>query len=122
MKKLLLLTCLIASVAFARSANGSRVIVKKDGNVIYKTACGDANIINPLNVQRGGGILSGGADVEVLSTVTVSFTNQVRLDIFDVVYFNSPNLSETVKNFPMNDYSLDFYKEGCTANVYDVRR
>ncbi len=93
--------------------DGTQVIVKKGNNVVYKTPCGVANIINPLNIQRGGGVLSGGADVEVLSTITVTYTNKEAYWTF-----NKPSLMETVKNFPMNDYELEFYKEGCSALAY----
>lgn len=120
MKKIIILACLIASVAFARTVQGDRVIVKKDGVVVYKTGCGETKIINPLNVQRGGGVLSGGADVEVLQTITVTYTNKVCAgSIFDWVYLEKPRLVETVKNFPMNDYSLDFIKEGCSATAFE---
>ena len=106
MKKIILIlifTILCACDVSARSQweEGSQVIVKKGETVVYKTPCGIANIINPLNVQRGGGTLSGGADVEVAYWT-----------------FNSPSLVETVKNFPMNDYELEFYKEGCYVETF----
>ena len=118
MKKIILiliLTILCACDVSAKSRweEGSQVIVKKGETVVYKTPCGIANIINPLNVQRGGGVLSGGADVEVLNTITVTYTNSDRYWTF-----NNPSLVETVKNFPMNDYELEFYKEGCSALAY----
>ena len=77
MKKIILILTLIILCACDVSAKsrweeGSQVIVKKGETVVYKTPCGIANIINPLNVQRGGGVLSGGADVEVLNTITVT--------------------------------------------------
>ena len=119
MKKIIFILMLIILCACETSAetttwrDGTQVIVKKGNNVVYKTPCGVANIINPLNVQRGGGVLSGGADVEVLNTITVTYTNSDRYWTF-----NNPSLVETVKNFPMNDYELEFYKEGCSALAY----
>ena len=118
MKKIILiliLTILCACDVSAKSRweEGSQVIVKKGETVVYKTPCGIANIINPLNVQRGGGVLSGGADVEVLNTITVTYTNKDGY-----WYFNKLSLVETVKNFPMNDYELEFYKEGCYVEAF----
>ena len=119
MKKIILILTLIILWACDASAEsttwreGNRVIVKKGNTVVYKTPCGVANIINPLNVQRGGGILSGGADVEVLNTITVTYTNKEAYWTF-----GKPSLIETVKNFPMNDYELEFYKEGCSDIAY----
>ena len=119
MKKIILiliLTILYACDVSAKSRweEGSQVIVKKGETVVYKTPCGIANIINPLNVQRGGGVLSGGADVEVLNTITVTYSNKQN----NYWYYNKPSLVETVKNFPMNDYELEFYKEGCYVEVF----
>ena len=119
MKKIILiliLTILCACDVSARSTwmEGTQVIVKNGNTVVYKTPCGIANIINPLNVQRGGGVLSGGADVEVLNTITVTYTNKQN----NYWYYNKPSLVETVKNFPMNDYELEFYKEGCYVEVF----
>ena len=119
MKKIILILTLIILCACDVSAKsrweeGSQVIVKKGETVVYKTPCGIANIINPLNVQRGGGVLSGGADVEVLNTITVTYTNKQN----NYWYYNKPSLVETVKNFPMNDYELEFYKEGCYVEVF----
>ena len=113
MKKIILILTLIILCACDVSARstwmeGTQVIVKKGNTVVYKTPCGIANIINPLNVQRGGGVLSGGADVEVLNTITVTYSNKLNA----YLYYNKPSLVETVKNFPMNDYELEFYKEG----------
>lgn len=118
MKKLILILTLIIlctcdALAATTQREGNRVIVKKGETVVYKTPCGNANIINPLNVQRGGGLFSGGADVEVLNTITVTYTNKEAW-----WSFNTPSLVETVKNFPMNDYELEFYKEGCYAITY----
>lgn len=110
---IILCACDDASAETTTWRDGTQVIVKKGNNVVYKTPCGVANIINPLNIQRGGGILSGGADVEVLSTITVTYTNKEAYWTF-----NNPSLMETVKNFPMNDYELEFYKEGCSALAY----
>ena len=123
MKKIILiliLTILCACDVSAKSRweEGSQVIVKKGETVVYKTPCGIANIINPLNVQRGGGVLSGGADVEVLNTITVTYTNKQN----NYWYYNKPSLVETVKNFPMNDYELEFYKEGCYVEVFITER
>lgn len=119
MKKIILILTLIILCACDVSAKsrweeGSQVIVKKGETVVYKTPCGIANIINPLNVQRGGGVLSGGADVEVLNTITVTYSNKQN----NYWYYNKPSLVETVKNFPMNDYELEFYKEGCYVEVF----
>lgn len=120
MKKIVLILTLIILWACDASAEsttwreGNRVIVKKGNTVVYKTPCGVANIINPLNVQRGGGILSGGADVEVLNTITVTYSNKIS----PYRYYNKPSLIETVKNFPINDYELEFYKEGCYVETF----
>lgn len=119
MKKIILILTLIILCATDVSAmsswrEGTQVIVKKGNTVVYKTPCGITNIINPLNVQQGGGVLSGGADVEVLNTITVTYTNKD-----EHWYFNKPSLVETVKNFTMNDYELEFYKEGCYVEVFD---
>lgn len=118
MKKIVLILTLIILCACDISARttwkeGTQVIVKKGNTVVYKTPCGIAKIINPLNVQRGGGLLSGGADVEVLNTITVTYTNE---DAY--WYFNKASLVEMVKNFPMNDYELEFFKESCYAEAY----
>lgn len=116
MKKIvfiLILTILCACEAKTTWREGTQVIVKKGNEVVYKTPCGVAKIINPLNVQRGGGVLSGGADVEVLNTITVTYTNKDGY-----LSFNKASLVETVKNFPMNDYELEFYKENCYAETY----
>jgi hypothetical protein len=91
MKKIILiliLTILCACDVLAKSRweEGSQVIVKKGETVVYKTPCGIANIINPLNVQRGGGVLSGGADVEVLNTIAVTYTNKQN----NYWYYNKP--------------------------------
>ena len=119
MKKIILILTFIILCACDVSARsrweeGSQVIVKKGNTVVYKTPCGIANIINPLNVQRGGGVLSGGADVEVLNTITVTYSNKLN----NYLYYNKPSLVETVKNFPMNDYELEFYKEGCYVEAF----
>lgn len=119
MKKIILILTLIILCACDISARttwkeGTQVIVKKGNTVVYKTPCGIANIINPLNVQRGGGLLSGGADVEVLNTITVTYSNKLTA----YLYYNKPSLVETVKNFPMNDYELEFYKEGCYVEAF----
>jgi len=119
MKKIILsliltILCACDVSASSRWEEGSQVIVKKGETVVYKTPCGIANIINPLNVQRGGGVLSGGADVEVLNTITVTYSNKLTA----YLYYNKPSLVETVKNFPMNDYELEFYKEGCYVEAF----
>lgn len=119
MKKIILILTFIILCACDASARshweeGSQVIVKKGETVVYKTPCGIADIINPLNVQRGGGTLSGGADVEVLSTITVTYSNRIN----KYWYYNKPSLVETVKNFPINDYELEFYKEGCYVETF----
>ena len=112
MKKIILILTLIILCACDAPAEltswreGTQVIVKKGNTVVYKTPCGVANIINPLNVQRGGGVLSGGADVEVLSTITVTYSNKISA----YRYYNKPSLVETVKNFPINDYELEVTK------------
>lgn len=116
MKKIIFLLILVLiATCEARTdwVDGTKVTVKKGGTVVYKTPCGVANIINPLNVQRGGGVLSGGADVEVLNTITVTYTNKSGR-----WHFKSYSLIETVKNFPMNDYELEFYKEGCSDQAF----
>lgn len=119
MKKIILILTFIILCACDVSARsqweeGSQVIVKKGETVVYKTPCGVADIINPLNVQRGGGTLSGGADVEVLNTITVTYSNRIN----KYWYYNKPSLVETVKNFPINDYELEFYKEGCYVETF----
>lgn len=119
MKKIILILtfiilCACDASASSRWEEGSQVIVKKGEKVVYKTPCGIADIINPLNVQRGGGTLSGGADVEVLSTITVTYSNKISA----YRYYNKPSLVETVKNFPINDYELEFYKEGCYVETF----
>lgn len=121
MKKIILILTLIILcacdvLASSKWEEGTRVIVKKGNTVVYKTPCGITNIINPLNVQRGGGILSGGADVEVLNTITVTYSNKLTA----YLYYNKPSLVETVKNFPMNDYELEFYKEGCYVEAFST--
>ena len=119
MKKIILILTFIILCACDVSASsnwqeGSQVIVKKGEKVVYKTPCGIADIINPLNVQRGGGTLSGGADVEVLNTITVTYSNRISA----YRYYNKPSPVETVKNFPINDYELEFYKEGCYVETF----
>ena len=119
MKKIILILiltilCACEATAASRWIEGTQVTVRKGSTVVYKTPCGVANIINPLNVQRGGGVLSGGADVEVLNTITVTYNNKAT----SYLYYNKPSLVETVKNFPMNDYELEFFKEGCYVEAF----
>lgn len=124
MNKILSMIILLSCTAFAdcyyasKQMKGDRVIVKRGDRVVYKTPCGDTEIINPLNVQRGGGLLSGGADVEVLSTISVTYTNLIWG--WGHLVMNEPRDVSTVKNFPMNDYELDFRKESCEAVTYDL--
>ena len=125
MNKILLTIVLLSCAAFAdcyytsKVMKGDRVVVKRRGvMLVYKTPCGDTKIINPLNVQRGGGFLSGGADVEVLNTISVTYTNLIWG--WGHLVMNEPREVSTVKNFPMNDYELDFRKESCEAVTYDL--
>lgn len=126
MKKIMLMMILLSCAAFAechytyssKQMKGDRVIVNRGDRVVYSTPCGDTDIVNPLNVQRGGGLLSGGADVEVLSTISVTYTNHIWG--WGHLVMNEPRDVSTVKNFPMNDYELDFRKESCEAVTYDL--
>ena len=125
MCKILLMIILLSCTAFAdcyytsKVMKGDRVVVKRRGvMLVYQTPCGDTKIINPLNVQRGGGFLSGGADVEVLNTISVTYTNLIWG--WGHLVMNEPREVSTVKNFPMNDYELDFRKESCEAVTYDL--
>ena len=102
----------------SKQMKGDRVIVRRGDRVVYSTPCGDTEIINPLNVQRGGCFLSGGADVEVLSTISVTYTNLIWG--WGHLVMNEPRDVRTVKNFPMNDYELDFRKEACEAVTYNL--
>ena len=57
MKKIILILTFIILCACDVSARsqweeGSQVIVKKGETVVYKTPCGVADIINPLNVNE----------------------------------------------------------------------
>ena len=120
----ILLMILLASQAFAtcyynsKQMKGDRVIVKRGDQVVYSTPCGESHIINPLNVQRGGGFLSGGADVEVLSTISITYTNHIWG--WGHLLMNNSKEVTTVKNFPMNDYELDFIQESCEAVTFDL--
>ena len=124
MSKILLMIILASYYAFAecyyssKRMKGDRVVVKRGDLIVYSTPCGDTKIINPLNVQRGGGFLSGGADVEVLSTISVTYTNHIWG--WGHLVMNEPQEVSTVKNFPMNDYELDFRQESCDAVTYDL--
>lgn len=113
MKKFVLAVLLIAiSVFAAHQAEGSKVIVKKGDKVVYETPCGNAEIINPLSKNAHG--LLAGADVEVVGVVTVAYDN---LKIFDCRY-NTDGVEERVKNFPINDYELEFKKVPCVTTCY----
>lgn len=113
MKKVVLAVLLIAlSVFAAHQAQGSKVIVKKGDKVVYETPCGDAEIINPLSKSAHG--LVAGADVEVVGVVTVTYDN---LKMFDCRY-NKDGVDERVKNFPINDYELEFQRVPCVTICY----
>ena len=113
MKKVVLAVLLIAlSVFAAHQAEGTKVIVKKGGNVVYETPCGNTEIINPLAKSAHG--LVAGADVEVVGVVTVTYDN---LKIFDCRY-NKDGVEERVKNFPINDYELEFQRVPCVTTCY----
>lgn len=121
--KILLLVGVMTSLSFglfgeSERRTGNRVIVKRGDTVVYSTPCGYTNIINPLNVQRGGGFLSGGADVEVMNTITVTYTS--KSCGWGCYSMGSMTVKSTVKNFPMNDYELDFIQEDCTGIAYEV--
>lgn len=113
MKKIVLAVLLIAiSVFAAHQAEGTKVIVKKDGKVVYETPCGSTEIINPL-AKNAHGLLAG-ADVEVVGVVTVTYDN---IKLFDCRY-NKDGVEERVKNFPINDYELEFQRVPCVTICY----
>lgn len=113
MKKIVLAVLLIViSVFAAHQAEGTKVIVKKGDKVVYETPCGNAEIINPLAKSERG--LLGGADVEVVGVVTVMYDN---LKIFDC-HYNKDGIDERVKNFPINDYELEFQRVPCVTICY----
>ena len=58
--------------------------------------------------------LVAGADVEVVGVVTVTYDN---LKIFDCRY-NKDGVEERVKNFPINDYELEFQRVPCVTTCY----
>ena len=113
MKKVVLAVLLIAlSVFAARQREGTKVIVKKAGKVVYETPCGNTEIINPLAKSAHG--LLAGADLEVVGVVTVAYDN---IKIFDCRY-NKDGVEERVKNFPINDYELEFQRVPCVTTCY----
>ena len=114
MKKFVLAVLLIAiSVFAAHQAEGTKVIVKKGDKVVYETPCGNTEIINPLAKSANG--LLGGADVELVGVVTVTYDN---LKIFDCRYNTKDGIEERVKNFPINDYELEFQRVPCKTICY----
>ena len=113
MKKIVLAVLLIAiSVFAAHQAEGTKVIVRKGDKVVYQTPCGSTEIINPLSKDAHGFL--AGADVEVVGVVTVKYDN---IKLFDCRY-NQTGVEERVKNFPINDYELEFQRVPCVTICY----
>lgn len=115
MKKLIVLIALIATAVFARQVgrSGTKVTVKRGDKVVYETPCGYTEIINPLAVKENGFI--AGAAVDAMATITVRYWNHT----FTGCYYNEHSYAERIKNFPLNDYELDFIRSGCETWCFD---
>ena len=116
MKNLVILIVLLATALFAgqKARTGTKITVKRGDKVVYETPCGYTEIINPLKAENGGGVFSGAA-VDALATITVRYWNHTLAGC----YYNEPAYAERIKNFPMNDYELDFIRSGCETWCYD---
>lgn len=118
MKKIAIALAVMAAMSAAADGPqfklGTMVKVIKGEKVIYQTPCGYTEIINPLNAKNGGNSFDGGASVDALNTITVRYWNATRTSC----HFNQDSFEERIKNFPINDYELDFVRKGCGALCY----
>ena len=98
-----------------RVTNASMGVVKRGNEVVFQTPCGHVEIINPVSVSVGGGILEGAA-VTSHPVITMKYANKdSKYDCWS--YNESRTYEQTIRNFVLTD-SLMYFIVGCTTTEH----